>query len=386
MKKRVLTLALALVMLCCALPVSAGAADKYPTFSDVGTGQWFLDDVKYVWQQGLMDGVIDFQFYPDEPMDRLTMVKALHRLEGEPKAPSAGFTDVDSYDSPAVDWAVSQGIVKGYGGGKFGPYDSITREQMAAILFRYVTAKGLDGGERSKLTGYSDYSLISGWALEPMAWAGGVKLIKGMGDGTVKPQGTADRSQGAAVIHRFCENVIKLPPKENPPEFVPANLDNEIFRQLAGEAFYFGSGAGAWGTSLEIEADGSFSGEYHDSDMGDTGPGYPNGTFYYCSFRGKFVEPTKLDNYTYSVRCYNMVYDNVPDTEEIIDGVKCVYTEPYGMEGDGLFRIYKPGKSTAGFSEDFLFWLQAPNVWPTPPATLPFYVIHNLEYDYAFFN
>lgn len=384
MKKRISALVLVLVMLCGALPVSAGAADVYPTFSDVGTGQWFLDDVKYVWQQGLMDGVIDFQFYPEDSMDRLTMVTVLHRIEGKPTAPSAGFTDVYLEDAPAVDWAASQGIVEGYGDGRFGPFDKINREQMAAIMFRYVSRKGLDKGERAPLTGFTDYKNISDWAKEPLAWAVAKELINGMGDGTVNPWGGAKRCEGAAVAHRFCEKVLNLPLRDDAPEFVPAQLHNEIFKQLAGKKFIFGSGIGAWGTSLEVEADGSFTGTYYDSNMGDMGPGYPSGTAYYCSFRGKFTEAKKLDDYTYSMKRSVMEYDNVPGTEEIIDGVKYIYSEPYGMEGDGYFKVYLPGRSTADLSESVMGWLMGPNGWRKPPAILPVWVIHNVDEELAF--
>ena len=97
-------------------------------------------------------------------------------------------------------------------------------------------------------------------------------------------------------------------------------------------SFEFCSGAGGWSTDFEIEKDGSFKGSYHDSDMGDTGDDYENGTMYLCGFSGKFTDLTKINDYTYQMKMENLTYDETPGKEEIADGVKYIYTDVYGLK------------------------------------------------------
>ena len=101
--------------------------------------------------------------------------------------------------------------------------------------------------------------------------------------------------------------------------------------------FVFASGVGAWDTQVTIAPDGSFSGVYHDADMGGTGEGYPNGTEYICEFTGQFSQPAKVDDYTWSVQLESLSYDGVPETEEIRDGIRYVCSTPYGVEGGEEF-------------------------------------------------
>ena len=183
-----------------------------PAFGDVA-GEWFEADVEYVAKKGLMNGVGDgSMFAPLMNTSRGMIVTILWRMEGQPvpKAPAA-FTDVEkgAYYEQAVAWASENGIVNGYGA-TFGPNDNITREQFATILFRYAQFKGYDVsvGEDTNILSYADAFSISEYAIPAMQWACGAGLINGIGD-TLQPAGAASRAQAAAILHRFCENVIQ---------------------------------------------------------------------------------------------------------------------------------------------------------------------------------
>ena len=183
--------------------------DELP-FVDVEGGDWFYDSVYYVYTNGLMDGVSETQFAPNSNLTRGMVVTILYRLEGEPRVTgSSGFTDVASgaWYADAVTWAAANGIVNGVSDTEFAPNTDITREQLAAILFRYAEYKGYDVSGRDSLTGYTDRGSISAYALDAMRWAVDEGLITGMTATTIVPQGTATRAQCAAMLMRFIENV-----------------------------------------------------------------------------------------------------------------------------------------------------------------------------------
>lgn len=150
----------------------------------------------------------------------------------------------------------------------------------------------------------------------------------------------------------------------------------DLFAEMENREFYFSSGAGGWRTILHIEKDGSFSGEYSDSDMGSTGEGYPNGTYYVCSFQGKFTKPVKVDEYTYSVGIAGIEYDKEPGTEEIIDGVLYCYSEPYGIESTNSLLFYLPGTPLHALPEEYLNWVRF-EVSEAKDEKLSFYGIYN---------
>lgn len=179
-------------------------------FTDVNRGDWFYDAVYYAYTNGLMDGVSTTQFAPNSNLTRGMVVTILYRLEGEPRVTgSSGFTDVASgawYADP-VTWAAANGIVNGVSDTEFAPDTDITREQLAAILFRYAEYKGYDVSGRDSLTGYTDRSSISAYALDAMRWAVDEGLITGMTATTIVPQGTATRAQCATMLMRFIESV-----------------------------------------------------------------------------------------------------------------------------------------------------------------------------------
>ena len=182
-------------------------------FIDVRGDDWFYDDVAYVYENGLMNGTSETTFSPYISTTRGMIVTILYRMEGKPAVFEAcPFTDVKAgaYYERAIVWAAENGIVKGYGNGCFGPDDQITREQMAAILYRYAKYRGLDVsvGENTNILSYDDALDISEYAVPAMQWACGAQIIHGA-DGRLTPGAKATRAQVAAILHRFCENVLK---------------------------------------------------------------------------------------------------------------------------------------------------------------------------------
>ena len=179
-------------------------------FEDVGTDAWYSDAVAYVYRNGLMSGTSGSTFSPDAAITRAQLVTILWRMAGSPQVNGLmDFDDVsqDAYYTEAVRWAASEGIAGGYGNGLFGSDDPITREQMAAILYRFAQHMGYDVsiGEDTNILSYTDALDVSGYAVAALQWACGAGIIRGTGDGsTLTPQGGATRAQAAVILTRFC--------------------------------------------------------------------------------------------------------------------------------------------------------------------------------------
>ena len=164
--------------------------------------------------------------------------------------------------------------------------------------------------------------------------------------------------------------------ESEPAGFTFADVDNF--------SFVFSSGAGAWFTQLDMHADGSFEGQYHDSDMGLTGEGYPHGTVYECEFEGKFTKPVKVNDYTYSVTIASIEYDNEPETEEIDDDIKYVYSVPYGIDGAKELYFYLPGAPLADLPQEYLEWIGYPDLSATTDTQLQSYGLYNVTEQNGF--
>lgn len=180
------------------------------TFSDVKESDWFYKGVSYVAENGMMNGVGDDQFAPNAPLTREMLAVVLYNMEKQPESTGVNpFADVkaDMWYTDAIVWANANGIVAGYDDSTFGLGDSITREQLATILYRYAQLKGYDVTEKADLTGYTDSTAISGYAVEAMQWANANGIVNGMTETTLAPQGTATRAQVATMLMNFCENV-----------------------------------------------------------------------------------------------------------------------------------------------------------------------------------
>ena len=173
-------------------------------FTDVKSGNWFYDAVKYAYAQGLMTGTSATTFAPNGTMNRAMIVTVLYRLEKSPAVTGASkFTDVPAgqWYSDAVAWAAANKIVNGYDETTFGPMNAVTREQIAAILFRYEQVKGLENVTlEENLNRFPDQNKISAYAIPALQWAVGQKIINGNADGTLDPTGTATRAQVAQIF------------------------------------------------------------------------------------------------------------------------------------------------------------------------------------------
>ena len=180
-------------------------------FTDVKESDWFYGDVQYVYTNGIMNGISDTLFGPQESTSRGMIVTMLYRLEGEPDVNGSNqFTDVDenAYYANAVKWASQCGIVTGYSEDIFAPDQNITREQIAAIFYRYAEYKGYDVTAQADLTSYTDSSKISPYAVPAMKWAVASGLIVG-NDNKLDPQADVVRCQTAAIFHRFCTKIAE---------------------------------------------------------------------------------------------------------------------------------------------------------------------------------
>ena len=180
-------------------------------YTDLDLDAWYHDGIHYSVEQGLMTGTSGTTFEPETVTSRGMVATILYRLEGSPAVTGSGsFADVpaDAWYADGVNWAAEQGIVEGYGGRKFGPEDPITREQMAAILYRYAQYKGYDVsvGEDTNILSYTDAPMISEYAIPAIQWACGAGLMSGKGGGVLDPAGTATRAEIAAILMRFCRS------------------------------------------------------------------------------------------------------------------------------------------------------------------------------------
>lgn len=180
-------------------------------FTDVRESDWFYEDVAFAYENGLFAGTSDTTFSPNASMTRAMLVTVLYRLEGEPSVRGrSGFSDVtfNSYYEDAVTWAADNGIVNGTSTTTFSPNANVTREQMAAILYRYAQHKKYNTAASSGLNGFTDHASVSGYAAASLEWAVAEKLVNGSA-GKLMPTGNATRAQVAAILHRFVENVAK---------------------------------------------------------------------------------------------------------------------------------------------------------------------------------
>ncbi len=178
-------------------------------FTDVAKNAWYADAVQYVYENGIMDGTSAASFSPNATTTRGMIVTMLHRLEDTPPAASSGFTDVavGAWYADAVAWAAKNGVVNGVSAASFAPNTAITREQLAAILYRYAQLKGYSVSVSGNLSGYADASQISEYAVTAMQWANAAGLITGNTANTLNPRGHATRAEVATILMRFIEKM-----------------------------------------------------------------------------------------------------------------------------------------------------------------------------------
>lgn len=187
--------------------------DNKKIFTDVNDGSWYSDAVTFASSHELFNGVSDSSFAPDSDMTRAMLATVLWRLESEAEAGQGAIDFADavsgSWYADGVAWASAEGIVQGTGGNNFSPDNSITREQLVTMLYRYAANRGLDTGKRINLSAYTDGKEISDWATDAMEWAVSVGLIQGKGDGVLDAGGTATRAEVATVLQRLVSLMVK---------------------------------------------------------------------------------------------------------------------------------------------------------------------------------
>lgn len=189
-----------------------GASRPETRFVDVKPGSWYYKSIVYAVSNGLMNGVGDSKFEPEEGMTRAMLVTVLWRYEGSPKQRPSTFSDVrrGQWYSEAVSWAAKNGIVTGVGDNKFEPDTQITREQIATILYRYAQKKRADTSARGSLSAFPDNGKVNGWAKTALQWCVGEGLIGGTNENGrvyLDPQGTATRAQVATILMRYIEKL-----------------------------------------------------------------------------------------------------------------------------------------------------------------------------------
>ena len=203
MKKRLISLlSAAALMLALSLPALAA----YP---DIPENAWYKDAAAYVSNQGIMTGTARDRFDPDSTVTRAQLAQILYAMENKPESKAGSFSDVPdgAWFADAVNWASGSRLVAGYGDGRFGPNDPVTREQLIAVLYQYAGSKGKTESGSGDLNSFPDAGTVSGYAVTPMKWAVGNVLIAGI-DGKLMPQGATPRAQMAVILKAFCEKIF----------------------------------------------------------------------------------------------------------------------------------------------------------------------------------
>ena len=194
-------------------PCDGGKDCPSAPFTDVDTAKWYHLSVDYVLTHKMMNGVSSRAFAPNANLTRGMLVQILYNLEGKPKGTAANFSDVqaDAWYAEAVGWAASNKVVTGYADGTFRPNAAVTREQAAAILYRYAKSKDIDVsvGENTNILSYVDVQQASEYAIPALQWAVGAGVLNGKNGDRLAPTGTATRAEIAAIMQRWCENIIK---------------------------------------------------------------------------------------------------------------------------------------------------------------------------------
>lgn len=262
MKKRLVAMLLVLAMTLSLVSTSVLAAVNPNSFSDVSTEDWFYREVQYVYRNKLIDGTSAATFAPNVPASRGVIVKALWRLAGSPTASGEYFQDVKkgSEYEQAVSWAAENGIVNGYEDNTFRPNASVTRQELAAILYRFATYRGQSTQTNGNLSGYEDYAQVAEYAKIPLAWANEQRLILGMTEQTLAPKGTATRAQFAAILYRM---------KDKQQVIEGAESALYLSAALMASAPVIGSGAGRYYT-VNFDSNGGSTVESQQVKEGET--------------------------------------------------------------------------------------------------------------------
>ena len=194
-------------------PCDGGKDCPSAPFKDVDTGKWYHVSIDYVLTHSIMNGVSGTSFAPNSNLTRGMLVQILFNLEGKPQSASTSFSDVkaDAWYAKAVGWAAANKVVTGYADGTFRPNAAVTREQAAAILYRYAQSKGIDVsvGEDTNILSYADALQASEYAISALQWAVGAGVLNGKSGNLLAPTGTATRAEIAVIMQRWCEKIVQ---------------------------------------------------------------------------------------------------------------------------------------------------------------------------------
>lgn len=193
-------------------PIDPPEPEEELPFTDVKETEWYYEAVKYVYKNKIIQGLTETTFGPDVTLTRAQFATILYRVNGEPVIEySAKFPDIvdGQWYTDGVLWANSIGVVSGYANGLFGPDDSITREQMAVMMYRYAKYKEYDISKTADISSFADASEVSSYAQDAFKWAVGSEIISGKAGNMLEPQGEATRVECAAIMMRFMEKYEK---------------------------------------------------------------------------------------------------------------------------------------------------------------------------------
>ncbi len=216
MKKKILSLLLAVVMIVSILPTAFAASG----YSDVPTDVWYAEPVGYATEHGLMSGVGNNRFAPNDSMTRAMAVQVLYRIAGSPAVSRTNpFTDVsaDAWYATAVIWAVDNEITGGTSATTFSPDARVTREQLVTFLYKYAKTTKLELTS-TDIGGYADASSVSGWAVDAFRWAVSAGAISGVGSNRIAPKNNATRAECATILAKFDKMVKANPDVPTEPE------------------------------------------------------------------------------------------------------------------------------------------------------------------------
>ncbi|MGN0398981.1 MAG: S8 family serine peptidase [Blautia sp.] len=244
-------------------------------------------------------------------------------------------------------------------------YINVENEDEMELVEAEITITGKDDGTEQKIDLDNDQTFS-------------VFLAKGGYTIKAKAEGYEETSQDITITEEQTNFVAILLNKTETPE---ESQENIFARMPSG--FEFSSGAGGWGTHLELNTDGTFKGTYSDSELGDTGEGYPNGSIYLCNFEGKFTTPKQIDTYTYTMKLEYLNTEGTKGEEYIQNGMRYVMADAYGFDHADEFRIYLPGIAIRDLPDGFVSWLYAfLDVQTT--EILPYYGIYNVDGEEGF--
>ena len=293
MKKRILSILLALIMVVGLLPAAVLAAETEGEdlpFTDVPKDAWYIDAVRYVYENGLMIGTGETTFSPEGTITRAMIVTILHRLEGKPAAKGMDFSDVPEgkWYTDGVAWASANGIVNGFPEGTFQPNDPITREQLVTTLYRYAQFKEIDVsvGEDTNILSYNDVFDVGDWAMAAMQWACGMGILPGTEEGYLSPAVPATRAETAVVFTRLL-NPAEEEPQEEPAEEKQEEAEPQEEKDTVTVRFDLNDGTGAEPQAVEV-----VRGEKVKEPKEPHKPGH--------EFRGWFTEPDGGSKYNFS--------------------------------------------------------------------------------------